>query len=387
VPAGDAGAVGAVLAVNGGSSSLKTALFDGSLQLLARVSVPRLADGVLHADIGGARTTSRPAGDPLVGVLAALREAGAPEPGVVVHRFVHGGLLDGPRRLDEGVLAELGRLADWAPLHQRQALANVATMRRLLPTAEQVGCFDTLFGLGMAEEAARLPVPDELWRAGIRRYGFHGLSYQGVVETMGEQRLGRAVLAHLGNGSSLAAVAGGRCVESSMGVTPEGGVPSGTRTGDLDPGLLLYLLDTGWTVERLRTLVQRQGGLTGLSGGTSDMAELLGRTDQPARLAVAVYCRRVAMQVGAYAVALGGLDSLVFTGGIGEHAAPVREAVCAGLVHLGVELDTERNTDEATPAGVPRVISRGSVEVSVVSADEEATMAAQATRSLASVPG
>ena len=191
----------------------------------------------------------------------------------------------------------------------------------------------------------------------MRRYGFHGLSYEHVVRAVGAQRLGRAVLAHLGSGSSLCAVRDGRSLDTTMGFTPDGGVPMGTRCGDLDPGVLLHLLRGGRSLEAVRALVETRGGLAGLSGGEADMRALLARDDVDARRAVEGYCRAVAKAVGALVTVLGGLDTLVFTGGIGQHAAPVRTGVLDRLAHLGVP---ER------------------VRVLVVPADEESVLARQA---------
>jgi acetate kinase len=225
------------------------------------------------------------------------------------------------------------------------------------PALPQAVCFDTAFHRGLPEIARRLALPRALVdAAGIERFGFHGLSYEYVLERLGAAGRGRVVIAHLGNGASMAAVRDGRPVDTTMGLTPAGGFMMGTRTGDLDPGVLLYLMrEKGYDAERLDRLVNKESGLLGVSGASADMKTLLeGRErDEAAALAVAMFCYQARKQVGAFAAALGGLDTLVFTGGIGERAAPVRAEICDGLDHLGVRLDPARNAADADPLGAP----------------------------------
>jgi acetate kinase len=211
-------------------------------------------------------------------------------------------------------------------------------------------------------------LPASLHTAGVRRYGFHGLSYEYVVATLGAEKLGRAVIAHLGNGASMAAVAQGRCVDTTMAFTPTAGLVMGTRTGDLDPGLLVYLLQhKGYDAAKLAHLVNHESGLLGLSGTSSDMQQLLGlrETDARAALAVDVFCMQARKWVGALAAVLGGIDSLVFTGGIGEHAAAVRKDICAGLAHLGVPAQGETGgcTVHVVHTDEERMIARRTREV------------------------
>jgi acetate kinase len=238
----------------------------------------------------------------------------------------------------------------------------------------QVACFDTAFHATLPEVAWRLPIPRELSDAGIRRYGFHGLSYEYIVATVGAETLGRAVVAHLGNGASLAAIVDGRSVATSMGLTPTGGIPMGTRTGDLDPGVLVHVArEQGYDAARLEALVDEESGLLGI-GGASDMRELLERRergDDAAALAIDMFCARVAMEMGAYATVLGGLDTIVFTAGIGERAAAVRAEVCTRLAHLGIAIDDARNGEHFD------VISSdaSSVVVRVVPTDEDSMIA------------
>lgn len=371
-----------VLAVNSGSSSLKTALFrdtPGGPERVLSLTVPRLDLGELViSSPTGQRHSVELRESALDAVLTEVERLHGAPPEAVVHRFVHGGAtLVGPARLDEAALAALRELIPWAPLHQPAALMSVDRIRERWPESAQLGCFDTAFHAGLPEVAARLPLPDWTWRAGIRRYGFHGLSYQHIVDTLGADGLARAVLAHLGNGTSLAAVLGGRSVDTTMGFTPDGGVVMGSRTGDIDPGVLLHLLDDGLSVADLRSTLEEHGGLRGLSGGTADMRTLLDRRgtgDDRAALAVEMYCRRIRMQIGAYSALLGGLDTLVFTGGIGEHAPDIRAEICSGLEHLGIELEPKNNSSGSGSIG------SGAVQVIVVPADEELVMARQALR-------
>jgi acetate kinase len=344
-----------ILAVNYGSSSLKTALFAAGGSVV-RARIPRLSEGRLFVEWDGGKAEHQVQGDPLAAVADALEAAGFPAPEAVGHRFVHGGDYPGPQLLSPDVLAKLETLIPWAPQHEPAALGGVAAAAKRWPEAAQVGCFDSAFHRTMPEVAERLPLPRELWDEGIRRYGFHGLSYENVVHTIGAAKLGRAVVAHLGNGSSMAAIDHGRSVDTTMGFTPDAGLFMGSRSGDVDPGLVLYLAGRERdpvSLEGLRQMLQQQSGLRGLSGGESDMEALLARADAPAQLAVEAFIRQVAKQAAAFATVLGGVDSLVFTGGIGEHATSIREGVVGRLAML--------------PIG----------QVLIVTADEEAVIARQ----------
>jgi acetate kinase len=341
-----------VFTVNFGSSSLKTALYEssgGEPIRLARATIARLADRSLTVETEQGRSQHEIEGEPLTAVGDALAAAGLPAPDAVGHRFVHGGDYASAQALEPDVLAQLQRLSSWAPQHQPVALEGVAATTKRWPSALQVGCFDSAFHRSMPEVAQRLPLPRWLWDAGIRRYGFHGLSYEHVVHSVGAGELGRAVVAHLGNGTSMAAIADGRSVDTTMGFTPDAGLFMGSRSGDVDPGLLLYLAtrsEQPLSNAQLQALVQQESGLRGLSGGESDMKALLQRDDAEARLAVDAFCRQIAKQVGAYASVLGGLDSLVFTGGIGEHAASVRDTVVQRLCFLPIGKTLVVPTDE-----------------------------------------
>jgi acetate kinase len=350
-----------ILCVNCGSSSVKVARLlvdDATVTTSKRVTI----DGIGTAGPPDHRTA----------ITTALDQLGDSTPAAAGHRVVHGG----PRRveptiIDDRVLADLRSAIAIAPLHLPASIAGIEEVASRYPGVPQVACFDTAFHRDLPERTRRLALPEDLWELGVRRYGFHGLSYEYLVDSIGATTLGRAVLAHLGNGASLAAVHDGRPVDTTMSFTPTGGIVMGTRSGDLDPGVLVYLVrEHGYDPEHLERLVDREAGLLAISGTTSDMRELLEARDRDSRagLAVDIFCYRIRLQIGAYTAALGGLDTLVFTGGIGEHAAPVRAEACHGLEYLGVELDPERNAQNE------RIISAddSAVTVRVLTTDEDA---------------
>jgi len=305
-----------ILALNCGSSSLKYAAFDGE----RRVS----GGSVGGIGLPGGHATHADA------VHAALAALGRPD--AVGHRLVHGGpdLLE-PVQVDARVMAQLREAIPFAPLHLPPALGAIEAVAQRYPDVPQVACFDTAFHRTLPAVARTFALPARVEALGVRRYGFHGLSCEWAVSQL--RLRGRAVIAHLGNGASLTAVRDGVSVDTTMGLTPAGGIMMGTRSGDLDPGVLVFLLET-MSREEIARLVDRESGLLGVSGATSDMKALLESAEPRARLAVEMFCYQARKAVGALAAALGGLDALVFTGGIGEHAAPVRERICAGLGHL-----------------------------------------------------
>lgn len=385
-----------VLSVNVGSSSLKVALWrvvPGAEQLVARGAVSqlgatrgRLVVRTAETPAGGAPALDAdvPVSDADAGigaVLDTLVGAGLPPPDALGHRLVHGGPAHvEPERVSDEILARLDAAVPFAPLHLPRELAVVRAVAIRSPALPQVVCFDTAFHRRMPAVARRLPLPRALWEEGIRRYGFHGLSYEYVVSALGPAAAGRLVIAHLGSGASLAAVRDGAPIDTTMGLTPIGGLMMGTRSGDLDPGVLLHLarrdaLDTG----ALERLVDREAGLRGVSGTSADVQSLLARraTDPAAGEALELFCWIARKHVGAMAAALGGIDQLVFTGGIGEHAPALRAEICAGLGHLGVRLDEARNAAGA------EVVSAADARctVRVVATDEE-RMIARHTRSL-----
>lgn len=300
----------------------------------------------------------------------------------VGHRVVHGGpRFDRPTRVDAELLSELGRLAPFDPEHLPFQIGLMNAIDRRAPGVAQVACFDTAFHRDLPDVARRFAIPRRYYDHGIRRFGFHGLSFAYLMEELARLSGGsappRVVLAHLGNGASLAAVLDGRCIDTTMGLSPAGGIPMSTRSGDLDPGLIQYLWATeGMTPDSLRELTNRQSGLLGISGVSGDMRELLDRepTDPHCREAVDLFCNAVRKQVGAYAATLGGLDAVVFSGGVGENSSAIRARICKNLDFLGIILDDASNSSSAG------VISKAGTRVTtrVIPTDEE-TMIARET--------
>jgi len=265
--------------------------------------------------------------------------------------LVHGGPGHAaPVRITNVLINELRSLIPFAPLHLPAEIQGIEAVKSHFPDIPQVACFDTAFHRSMPELVQRLPLPRGLWDEGVRRYGFHGISYEYITRTLGQSLPARAIIAHLGNGASMAAVKDGKPLDTTMGFTPTGGFMMGTRSGDLDPGILLYLLQQKhFDAERLGELVNKGSGLLGVSGITSDLKTLLERrsVEQDAELAIEMLCYQLRKHIGALSAALGGLDLLVFTGGIGERAPAVRWEVCRGLEYLGITLDAARNATDA----------------------------------------
>lgn len=355
-----------VLVLNAGSSSLKFGLFEGQARV-ARGSLDRLAPG----DAAGA----------LAKVLEPLEPHGGLQGVAAVgHRIVHGGsAFTAPALLDDRALATLHGLEPLDPDHLPAELRIVKAVRERAPELPQVGCFDTAFHASMPRVARLLAIPRRFEALGVRRYGFHGLSYQFQLEELARvggpaAANGRVVMAHLGSGSSLAATRDGRCVDTTMGFTPNSGVPMGTRSGDVDAGLVAYLLREGALDARgLDRLLSKESGLLGVSGVSADMRDLLAREarDPACADAVALYCASVRKAIGALAATLDGLDTLVFAAGVGENAPVVRARVCAGLGHLGVVLDEGRNASSD-----PVISAPGSAcVVRIVHTDEEVIVA------------
>ncbi len=345
-----------ILCVNAGSSSLKFAvyrmnereerLFAGEVEAIGSERGTlwlRSGDGRSLVDRKGVFRDTREATSAMFAVLA---EHGQKSFSAAGHRLVHGGTaFFDPQIVDAAVKNRLKELVPLAPLHLPSQIAMIDELSQRSPDLSQVVCFDTAFHRRMPEVARRLALPRNLWDQGVMRYGFHGLSYEYVVSRLGTKLGSRAVIAHLGNGASMVALKDGAPIDTSMGLTPTGGFMMGTRCGDLDPGVILYLLRLGWTYEKLEELLDRQSGLLGVSGITSDMKGLLEkrRFDPQAAQAVEMFCYQIRKFVGAFAATLDGLDTLVFTGGIGERAAAVRAEICCGLRHLGIELDEGEN--------------------------------------------
>lgn len=353
-----------VLTVNAGSSSLKLSLLAGDDALATEeleVSGDGLDEDRLAAALGG-----------MDGIDA------------VGHRVVHGGHhLTGPVRIDEGVREQLGRLVDLAPLHQPKSLRALDAVGRALPGVPAVACFDTAFFAGLPAAAATYALPRE-WREryGLRRFGFHGLSHAWASARAREIAGGsaglRVVVAHLGSGCSLSAVVDGRAMDTTMGFTPLEGLVMGTRSGTVDPGLLLWLEEhEGMPPQEVADALEHRSGLLGLCG-TADMREVLrrvGKRDADAGLALDTWVHRVVTGVGAMAASAGGLDVLVFTGGVGERAAPVRRLVAARLGFLGVRVDDEAN--DRADGGADADIGAGAARVLLVRAREDLEIARQ----------
>lgn len=385
-----------LLVINAGSSSIKFAVFaiEAEPRPLARGQVSgigvtakleaRLADGTpLPSADGRTEIPDHAAALDLlldrlgaVGLIGGLVAAG--------HRIVHGGAaFSAPTAITGATLHELERLIPLAPLHQPHNLAAIRALRTRLPELPQAACFDTAFHLTQPPDATRFALPLGFWERGLRRYGFHGLSYESVVARFagitGEALPPRAIVAHLGNGASLCAMRDGRSIATTMGFSALDGLIMGTRGGDMDPGLLLHLMRAeGYDRERLETLLYHQAGLLGLSGLSSDMRVLLASEKPEAKAAIQQYCYRVARHVGSLAAALEGLDALVFTAGIGENAAAVRERICRLSAWLGIELD-----EAANRAGGPRLSAAGSrVGAWVIPTDEELVIAGHCRRVL-----
>ena len=297
------------------------------------------------------------------------------------HRVVHGGMSYAqPVRVDPGVLDDLAQFVPLAPLHQPHNLTPIRLLLERRPELPQVACFDTAFHRAQPELAQMFALPRELHDAGVRRYGFHGLSYEYIASVLPQldpaAAKGRTVVLHLGNGASMCALSGARSVASTMGFTAVDGLPMGTRCGALDPGVILYLMDQrGMDARAIEKLIYSQSGLLGVSGVSSDMRTLLASTEPRARLAVDLYVYRIGRELGSLAAALGGLDALVFTGGIGENSAEIRERVCRGAGWLGLALDEQANRN-----GGPRISTAASATAAWVVPTNEELMIARHTR-------
>jgi acetate kinase len=386
-----------VLTINGGSSSIRFAIFGGGGSagplLAGKVDRIGLAGTVLEVS---AAPTGRPrkvelgkcdlaaAVSHLLGWLEDQPAFGAV--GAVGHRVVHGMQHAEPEVLTPRLVAELTRNIPYAPDHLPIEISLIKAIRARHPRLRQVACFDTAFHRTMPPVARLLPIPRRFARKGVERYGFHGLSYQFLTEQLihlGDPaaRRGRVVLAHLGNGASVAAVRDGRSIDTSMGFTPASGLVMGTRSGDLDPGLLSFLVrQEGLTPAAFDRMANHESGLLGVSGTSSDMRDLLARErrDPHAAAAVELFCYQARKWIGSMAAALGGVDTLVFAGGIGENSPAARKRICAGLGHLGIVVDAPRNGRSEAIISAPR----GRVRVRVIHTDEELMIARSVTRVL-----
>ena len=380
-----------VLTINGGSSSIKFALFEVGAALrqilggeLERIGLPEATLRVKGSN--PADNFSRPvtAADHTAAIGALMEwieeHSGRDALAAVGHRVVHGGpKYSKPQQVTAEMVEELHRFSPFDPEHLPLEIELIEAFRQRHPGLPQVACFDTAFHRTMPRVATLLPIPRRYEAQGVRRYGFHGLSYEFLMEELAHladpaATKGRVILAHLGNGASLAAVRDGKSIDTSMGFTPTAGLVMSSRSGDLDPGLVSYLARTEqMSAAQFQKMVNHESGLLGVSETSSDMRDLLERETQDIRAAeaVALFCYQAKKWIGAFAAALGGLDTLVFAGGIGENAPPVRERICDGLGFLGVELDRERNVKNAPLVSSDTV----RVKVRVIHTDEELMIA------------
>ena len=381
------------LALNAGSSSIRFALYQGDP--FARVCSGKIdrigmeGSVFLFAEEGSAAEApllvDAPDHTAAVAVLFQALEARFDLSQLVAvgHRVVHGVAHDAHVRVTDEVLAGLRDSVSFAPEHLPQEIALMEAFRERYPTVPQVACFDTVFHHTLPPSAYTLPIPSRFSAKGFRRYGFHGLSYEYLAEQLralpGDPSQGRVILAHLGNGASMAALRGGKSVDTSMGFTPLGGLPMGTRTGDLDPGVVLAIMQAeGFSPQEMSRVLNHESGLLGISETSPHMLDLLEREgeDPRAHLAIDVFCAEAKKQIGAYAAVLGGLDTLVFSGGMGEQSAPIRARICDGLSFLGVTIDEHANDVHASVISLPD----STVTVRVIPTNEELMIAKTARR-------
>lgn len=395
----------AILAVNAGSSSLKFALYPRQADGVGVSLLTGLAEGLEPGGqaqmrwsrpgqaSGTATLAAAPGASAMDAALSALRALLAREFSdltlvAVAHRVVHGGATyRASVCVDAAVLAQLVEFIPLAPLHQPANLAGLRAFGNAFVGVPQVACFDTAFHASLPQVDYQFALPQALAEQGLRRYGFHGLSYQyviGALQAASPRAQGRVLMAHLGNGASLCAAQQGHSVATTMGFSALDGLMMGTRTGSLDAGVLLYLLEHGWTHDRLQKLLYKESGLLGVSGLSADMRRLrlAYATDPHARMAVDMFVYRVVRESGALAACLGGLDVLAFSGGIGEHDVALREQVGARLAWMGVHIDPARNAQAGGDA-LSRISTPDSaVEVWVVPTDEGVVAAREAARLL-----
>lgn len=372
-----------ILVLNSGSSSIKYTLYSGQSELLSgQISglgatphiklVSHVSDTRIDRPLDAGEGNSHGAA---LGALLPLLEAELDGRAVdaVGHRVVHGGIDHAaPLRITPDVLSDLRKLEPLAPLHQPHNLAGIEAAREAFPQALQTACFDTAFHRKHPWVNDTFALPRPLYEEGVRRYGFHGLSYEYICSYLQSERpdvhAGRVIVAHLGNGASMCAIRNGQSIGSTMGFTALDGLPMGTRCGQLDPGVVLYLLTTkGMSPDEVSDLLYKEAGLKGLSGISQDMRTLTGSDDPKAAEAIDYFVFRIRRELGAMAAVLSGLDTIVFTGGIGENAALIRERVCAGQEWLGLAVDAARNE-----AGVEDISAAGSkIKVLVIPTNEE----------------
>jgi acetate kinase len=388
--------VSGVLSINGGSSSIRFAVYEVGEPLRRQLDgkIDRVGlsgtNLIVNDPSGRPHVSRRLAADDHRQAAGVLLDWLEEQPvfasiGAVGHRVVHGMRHSAPERVTPKLLAELRRITPYDPEHLPRELELIEAFRKRHPKLPQVACFDTAFHRAMPRVARQLPIPRRYAAKGVERYGFHGLSYTYLMEELGRLDpaavTGRVILAHLGNGASLTAVRDGKNIDTSMGFTPASGLVMSTRTGDVDPGLVYYLARTErMTAVRFQRMANHESGLLGVSGTSSDLRDLLAREGRDARAAeaVALFCYQAKKWIGAFAAALGGVDTLVFAAGIGENAPLIRARIADGLGFLGIELDRTRNAKNA-PLISP---DAGRVKVRIIRTDEALMIARSVTRIL-----
>ncbi len=381
-----------ILTINGGSSSIKFALYDPTVPptrivggVIERIGIPGSVMTVTDPVHGGSKRRPIDAPDhrTCAGKLADWleQEVGLGKLGAIGHRVVHGGTkCDRPERATQQLLEELRRISPYMPEHLPAEIGLIESFIERCPSLPQVACFDTTFHRGMPRVARLLPIPRRYEKLGLQRYGFHGLSCSHLMKELArvgrkDEANGRIILAHLGNGASMTAVRDGKSVETTMGFTPSSGMPMSRRSGDLDPGIVSYLARTeGMSADQFHRMVNTESGLLGVSEISSDMRDLLReeQSDPRAADAIALFCHRAKQWIGALAAALGGVDTVVFSAGIGEHAPVIRARICEGMEFLGITIDPLRN--EKNEAVISK--ENGGAIVRVMHTDEEREIAA-----------
>ncbi|NTW68789.1 MAG: acetate/propionate family kinase [Chlorobiaceae bacterium] len=380
-----------ILTFNTGSSSIKFALFEIGEEerlifsgLLTRIGSSGGSYSLMDA-AGCSLASERVAvPDHLAAcefVFCRLKsDFAALQPDAIGHRMVHGGpIFSEPRVVTDQLIASLEELSPFAPEHLPPALKSLRHLEKLFPGTLQVACFDTSFHASMPDVARLYALPESIRTAGVRRYGFHGLSYEYILSELLKEAApgklqGRIIIAHLGHGASMVAVKDGKSIETTMGFSPAGGLVMSTRTGDLDPGVILFLLEQGrMTPAEINEMVIRRSGLLALSGRTDDMLELLNaeQGDAAARNAVELFCYQARKSIGSLCVVLGGLDRLIFSGGIGENSVEIRSRLCTGLDFLGIRINEAKNREQ----GPDLTDENGAVEISIIKTNEELMIA------------
>jgi len=389
-----------ILTINGGSSSIKFSLYqyDETLKIILSGKIERIGTEttsfVYNRNEQAAIKNPVTAKDLSEAALFLIdwleKEVSFKHLRAVGHRIVHGMRHTAPLVINQEILDEFKQISVFDPDHMPGAIVLIEKIREQYPHLKQVACFDTAFHAGIPRVASMFPLPRRFEKDGIRRYGFHGISYNYLLERLDALAgtnisQGRLVLAHLGSGSSMAAVKNGKCIDTTMGFTPAGGFMMSTRSGDLDPGIITYLIDKyKYTSKQLDGLTNHESGLLGVSAISADMHVLLDKeqTDIRAAEAIALFCYQAKKSLCAFTGALGGIDAIVFTGGIGENASAIRTRICDGLQYLGIELDPSKNQENASLISIPG----RPVNVYVIPANEE-YMIAILTLALLKHPG